>query len=197
VSQASERGYLVKGSMEYEDLNASDRGIVERQLNRRLRGDVMVAARCPYGIVEAIATSPLLPDGTPFPTLFWLTCPLFIRHVSRLESGEFREVLRRRLRDQPGFADALKRAERQYVMERESWADRLGGADRLRGHFTGREGVGGTVAGGLKCLHAHLAHFLAGGDNPVGAEIARMLDGIQISECGGDCEPFLRKDGRR
>jgi len=53
------------------------------------------------------------------------------------------------------------------------------------------------VSGGLKCLHAHLAHFLAGGDNPVGAEVARELEGIQERECAGDCMPFLREGRRR
>jgi hypothetical protein len=66
--------------------------LIEKQLNRPLRGEVRVAARCPYGEVEVIATAPLLPDGTPFPTLFWLTCPLLCRSVSGLESGDFREL---------------------------------------------------------------------------------------------------------
>jgi hypothetical protein len=179
--------------MEYDTLDEEDREIAERQLNRPLRGQVLIAARCPHGIVEVIATSPLLSDGTPFPTLFWLSCPLLQRAVSRLESGDFREILRRKLREQPDFAEKLRQAEREYILERESWAEEIGKLDEVQERFTGREGLGGTAAGGLKCLHAHLAHFLAGGGNPVGAEVAAVLVGMQESECDGDCGPYLRE----
>lgn len=181
----------------YESLKAGDRETVEKQLGRRLRGEVGVAARCPHGIVEVIATSPLIDGGTPFPTLYWLTCPLLQRAVSGLESEGFRKVLRRKALDIPGFAEELRQAEMDYTRERDRWAAELGAGDRIRGYFKGREGVGGTRAGGLKCLHAHLAHFLAGGNNPVGAEVLKALAGRQENECGGDCGPFLREEKRR
>lgn len=181
----------------YESLKAGDRETVERQLGRRLRGEVGVAARCPYGVVEVIATSPLLEGGTPFPTLYWLTCPLLQRAVSGLESGDFRKVLRRRALDTPGFTEALRQAEVDYIQERDRWAAELGMGDRVRSYFKDREGVGGTRAGGIKCLHAHLAHFLAGGSNPVGEEVLRALAGRQENDCQGDCGPFLREEMRR
>lgn len=180
--------------MEYEALDAEDRETAQRQLNRPLRGRVLLAARCPHGAVEVIATSPLLSDGTPFPTLFWLSCPLLQRAVSRLESGDFRKVLRRKLKEQPGFAARLRQAESEYIRERDSWAEEMGELDEVRAYLSGREGVGGTASGGLKCLHAHLAHFLADGNNPVGAEIAEVLKGVQERECDGDCGPFLREE---
>jgi len=181
----------------YESLKAEDREIVEKQLGRHLRGEVGVAARCPYGVVEVIATSPLIDGGTPFPTLYWLTCPLLQRAVSGLESGGFRKVLRRKALDIPGFAEELRRAELDYVEERNRWAADLGAGDRSRGYFKGREGVGGTRTGGMKCLHAHLAHFLAGRSNPVGAEVLKALAGKQENDCRGDCGPFLREEKRR
>ena len=181
----------------YEPLTAGDRDTAEKQLSRPLRGKVVVAARCPHGVVEVIATPPLLPDGTPFPTLFWLTCPLLQRSVSGLENGDFREVLRRRAREMPGFADALRQAEREYRGERDRWAAEMGVQGKMEEYFSGHDGVGGTVAGGLKCLHAHLAHFLVGGSNPVGAEVSKALAGRQESGCKGDCGPFLREENRR
>jgi hypothetical protein len=181
----------------YESLKAGDRETVERQLGRRLRGRVGVAARCPYGVVEVIATSPVLDGGTPFPTLFWLTCPLLQRAVSGLENGGFRDVLRRKALDIPGFAEALRQGEMDYADERDRWASELGAGDRIRTYFKGREGVGGTRAGGMKCLHAHLAHFLAGGNNPVGAEVLKALEGRHEKDCKGDCGPFLREEKRR
>jgi len=174
-------------------LDEKDRETVERQLNRRLRGKVLLAARCPHAVAEVIATSPLLPDGAPFPTLFWLTCPLLQRAVSRMENGGFREILRRKLKDTPGFAESLRRAEIDYMKERERWAEEMGVLEKVRGYFYGRSGIGGTATGGIKCLHAHLAHFLARGGNPVGAEVARAILGLQGNDCGGDCRPFLRR----
>jgi hypothetical protein len=183
--------------MECEPLGTEDKETAERQLGRVVRGDARVAARCPYGEVEVIATPPLLPDGTPFPTLYWLSCPLLQRNVSGLENGDFRGLLRRKLEEEPGFAEALRRAEGEYIAAREEWAGEMQVAEESRGYFSGREGIGGTVAGGLKCLHAHLAHYLAGGVNPVGEAVAEALDGLQERECAGDCGPFLREETRR
>ncbi len=181
----------------YEPLEYDERETVEKQLGRRLRGKVMVAARCPHGVVEVLATSPLLDGETPFPTLFWLTCPLLQRAVSGLESGDFREVLRRKARDVPGFAEALRQAEMDYVHEREQWAGETGENERVRKIFEDRRGIGGTVAGGMKCFHAHLAHYRAGGRNPVGAELHEKIQGLQEKNCEGDCGPFLRGKERR
>lgn len=178
--------------MEHEALTPEDRMAAEKQLGRPLRGEVLVASRCPHGVVEVIATSPLLPDGTPFPTLYWLTCPLLQRAVSRLESRGFREGLRRGMREDAEFGDGLRRAELDYAARREEWAERMGELERVRSCFAGRGGIGGTASGGLKCLHAHLAHFLASGGNPVGAEVARAVEETRTEECGGDCTPFLR-----
>jgi len=175
-------------------LSEEDRRLAESQLGRRLRGEVRVASRCPHGKVQVIATSPLLDDGTPFPTLFWLTCPLLQREVSRLENGDFREGLRERLSADRRMASALQSAEDDYRRLRQEWAERLGCGEKVRGLFSSRAGIGGTVAGGLKCLHAHLAHYLAGGDNPVGAMVYAEFGGLQGRECPGDCRPFL---GRR
>jgi hypothetical protein len=178
--------------MKYKELSSGDKITVESQLGRPVRGKVLAVSRCPYGQVEVIATPPLLPDGTPFPTLFWLTCPLLHREVSRLESGDFREVLRRKLMHEPGFKAALRDAEREYVEEREEWARGLGELEKLQDYFERRDGIGGTRAGGIKCLHAHLAQYLAKGKNPVGAEIDKELEDVQARKCEGDCGPFLK-----
>jgi hypothetical protein len=91
------------------------------------------------------------------------------------------------------FQGALNRAESEYIAEREKWADELGDMEVVRRCLNGREGIGGTVPGGVKCLHAHLAHYLAGGDNPVGEEVAAALHRLQKSDCMGDCGPFLKE----
>lgn len=180
--------------MRYESLSPDDRELVERQLGRELRGEVGVASRCLHGEVQVIATPPVLPDGTPFPTLYWLTCPLLRGRVSRLESRGFRRHLGRKLAEEPGFAASLRRAEEEYALERETWAEEMGELGRVREYFSHRGGIGGTKRGGIKCLHAHLAHYLSGGDNPVGAEVALALEGVVEGECGGDCGPFLKEE---
>jgi len=180
--------------MEYEVLSDEDRGVVERQLGRPLRGTVMLASRCPHRVAQVIVTMPLLENGTPFPTLYWLTCPLLRKEVSRLESGEYRHTLRRKIKENGAFAATLSLAESRYVAERERLAEKEGKLEEVREYLSGRDGIGGTVAGGLKCLHAHLAHYLAGGNNPVGAEVAQRLLGLQDGDCPGDCRFFLDKE---
>lgn len=172
-----------------EEPSEWDRLVLRDQLGRPLRGEVKVVSRCRFGKPRVIATPPLLPDGTPFPTLFWLTCPMLVKAVSRLETGDLRERLRGKLED-GDFAARLERAEREYAEERERWVEKEEQRERLRQIFAGRMGIGGTVRGGMKCLHAHLAHYLAGFDNPVGEEVFRELP---EDSCEGSCAPFLKE----
>jgi hypothetical protein len=181
--------------MKYDPLSESDRAGVQDQLGRELRGEVRVGSRCPFNKVEVIGTSPFIDGGTPFPTLFWLTCPLLQSRVSRLESLDFRQGLIRKLEEDQHFALALREAEREYCDERRLWAEEMG-AGEADACFSDRKGIGGTRSGGVKCLHAHLAHFLAGHDNPVGAEVAHALGDCQLEDCEGDCEPFTKRRAR-
>jgi uncharacterized protein len=117
-----------------------------------------VARRCHLGVPMVIENDPRLEDGSPFPTLFWLTCPVLIKRASRLESeGRMTELSEKLLRDD-AMRGRLEEAIEQYLGRRDSHevlpdagAPQGGGPDRV------------------KCLHAHLAHELADGPNPVGA----------------------------
>jgi exopolyphosphatase/guanosine-5'-triphosphate,3'-diphosphate pyrophosphatase len=111
-----------------------------------------------------IRNAPLDAGGAPFPTTYWLTCPDVGRAVAHIESmGEIARLNERAEADAT-FAEALRRAHDAY-------AD-----DRARDFADARDwgGVGGTRRG-VKCLHAHLAYHLAGGDDPVGAWVAREV----------------------
>ena len=68
------------------EASAADRGLIEAQIGRDVRGSVAVAARCRYGLPVIVRTAPLLPDGTPFPTLYWLACPAARVAVGRIVS---------------------------------------------------------------------------------------------------------------
>ena len=111
--------------------------------------------------------------GAPFPTTFWLTCPDAVRAVSRLEAEGWISRLNQRLEADPGFAEAVAHAHAEYARER--------ARDDPSAEWHG--GVGGTRKG-LKCLHAHYANHLAGGDDVVGAWVAGTVEPIHDERPG-------------
>ena len=146
-----------------EEVSAADRAVVAAQLGRMPRAMRAVAHRCPCGRPDVVETSPRLPDGTPFPTLYYLTCPRAGAAVGRLEAaGRMREMADR-LRAEPGLADRYRLAHETYLRRRRELGD--------------VPEIAGTSAGGMptrvKCLHALLAHALAAGPgvNPLGDEV--------------------------
>jgi hypothetical protein len=130
-------------------------------LGRAPRAAFDVVVRGPHGEPVVIRNAPLLDDGTPMPTRYWLVDPALSLTVSRLEStGGVRAA------EAAVDAADLRDAHERYAAERD--AALPGRHDGPRPHG----GVGGTKRG-VKCLHAHYAWFLAGGDDPVG----RWVDG--------------------
>jgi exopolyphosphatase/guanosine-5'-triphosphate,3'-diphosphate pyrophosphatase len=108
--------------------------------------------------------------GHPFPTIYWLTCPDAVKAVSRVES----EGWIARLGDDPAIVAGVEEAHRAYAAER---GEMVPGAERWGG-------VGGTRQG-IKCLHAHYAYRLAGGDDVVGRRTADRVEPIHRNEPGG------------
>jgi exopolyphosphatase/guanosine-5'-triphosphate,3'-diphosphate pyrophosphatase len=155
------------------ELRGSDLSLVAEQLGREPTIPFTVVARCPGGHPLVIRNAPLDAEGRPFPTLYWLTCPHAGRKVSRLESEGAIGRLNERRETDPAFAEAIDRAHRAYAAERDG--DRRGAGSR--------GGVGGTRVG-LKCLHAHYAHHLAGGDDEVGAWVAAQVEPIHAERQG-------------
>jgi hypothetical protein len=154
-----------------------DRGAVEAQIGRPPRSTVVVAARCHLGLPTVIVVPPLLDDGTPFPTLYWLTCPLASKRIGRLEADSGVKRAEHMLAADPDLAAAHESAMEQYTEARDRMVP-----DGYRGHRP-RGGVGGTGAG-VKCLHAHYAHTAAGNDNPVGAWTAGQIEPL---DCRHPC----------
>ena len=152
-----------------------DAGIVTRQLGRVPRGVWRVAARCSFGRPTAIATAPALPDGAPFPTLFYLTCPHLVECVGELESAGAVRAWRQRLATDPALAAELDAAASEY---RQARLAEGAGEDPAR-HL----GIAGVrEAADVKCLHAHVAARLAGIDDPIGREVLAAL----VRECEQD-----------
>lgn len=151
------------------EITAEDRAVVEAQLGRPMRGDSNVISRCPLHLPVVVQVPPVLSTGEPFPTLFWLTCPLAHKRIARIESeGGVREA-DARAREDAAFAAELTATHERYRKERDAL---------IEGEvaYVPRGGVGGS-SGGTKCLHAHYAHHRGRpGDNPLGAEVAEKIE---------------------
>ncbi|MEO1061706.1 MAG: DUF501 domain-containing protein [Actinomycetota bacterium] len=144
--------------------SAADRERVAELLGRAPMGAFDVVVRAFDGDPVVIRNGVLLDDGTPMPTRYWLVGDHERRAVGRLESTGG-------VRDAEAAVDPAELAatHRAYAAER----DALLPADHPGPRPSG--GVGGTERG-VKCLHAHYAHFLAGGDDPVGRWVQASLD---------------------
>ncbi len=116
------------------------------------------------GTPVVIRNAPHLFDGTPMPTLYWLTGPEQIRAIGRVESSGGVDAAEREVDPLE-----LQAAHDRYAAER----------SELLGNWVNGPVPSGGVAGtrrGVKCLHAHYAYLLAGGDDPVGRWVAEHLE---------------------
>jgi hypothetical protein len=146
-------------------VDPSDLDVVARQLGREPRGVLEIAYRCPNGEPGVVKTAPKLPDGTPFPTLYYLTHPVLTAAASRLESSGMMREMTERLTHDEDLAAAYRRAHESYLAERDAI-----------------EPLGTTFSGGgmpdrVKCLHVLIAHSLAKGPgvNPLGDQAVSVL----------------------
>lgn len=134
-------------------------------LGREPRGAFDVVVRDRDGAPMVIRNAPLLDDGTPMPTRYWLVDPVLVTRISRIEStGGVRAA------EAAVDAGELVRAHERYAAERDAVLPPDHAGPRPHG------GVGGTERG-VKCLHAHYAWYLAGGDDPVGRWVSERLAG--------------------
>ena len=149
----------------FDTPTAAEIAVVTQQLGRPARGVIGIAARCVCGNPTVVATNPRLPDGTPFPTLYYLSHPGATAAMSTLEATGVMPELTEMLAD-PDFAAAYLAAHESYLADRDS--------------ILVVDEVVGFSAGGMpervKCLHALAGHALAAGPgvNPIGdAALAR------------------------
>lgn len=144
--------------------------VVQAQIGRPLRAKSSVIHFCHLDMPVVVEVPPLLDTEEPFPTRYWLCCPLADRRIARLEAaGGVRDAEARVERD-ADFARALDRAHQRYAEERDALVPE-NALHRPRG------GVGG-VAKGVKCLHAHYADFVAGNENPVGQDVSNQVGSL-------------------
>jgi uncharacterized protein len=148
-------------------VSPTDRAVVAEQLGREPRAIRAVAHRCPCGNPDVVETSPRLPDGSPFPTLYYLTCPRAASAIGTLEASGLMSEMTDRLRADEELAAAYAAAHEAYLARR----DEIEPVAEIRG----------ISAGGMptrvKCLHVLVAHALAAGPgvNPLGDEALALL----------------------
>lgn len=158
-----------------EPLTPADAETVAAQLGREARGVAGVAWRCPCGRPGVLATLPRLPDGTPFPTTYYLTCPRATAACSTLEADGLMTEMNARLATDPELAAAYRAAHEAYLRDRSA----LGAVPE----------IDGISAGGMpervKCLHVLAAHALAAGPgvNPLGDETLARLGEFWARPC--------------
>jgi hypothetical protein len=146
-------------------VDPADLEAVARQLGREPRGVLEISYRCPNGEPGVVKTAPRLSDGTPFPTLYYLTHPALTAAASRLESAGLMREMTDRLGQDADLAAAYRRAHESYLAERDA-------VEPLGITFSG-----GGMPDRVKCLHVLMAHALAKGRgvNPFGDEALAML----------------------
>jgi hypothetical protein len=148
-------------------VSPQDVGAVSNQLGRPARGIASIAHRCRCGLPDVVETEPRLPDGTPFPTLFYVTCPRLASAIGRLEADGTMRTMTERLRVDHELATAYRKAHEQYLARREAI-----------GHVPEIDGISaGGMPDRVKCLHVLVGHSLAEGPgvNPLGDEALAAL----------------------
>jgi len=152
---------------------ADDRAAVAGLLGREPQAGFVVVVRDADGAPVVIRNEPLLDDGTPMPTRYWLVDPGLNRAIGRLEADGGVDRAEAEV-----DADDLSGAHARYAAERAAALP----PDHVGPRPSG--GVGGTRVG-VKCLHAHYAHLLAGGDDPVGRWVQERLSDAPAGGAGG------------
>lgn len=165
-----------------------DLQIVAEQLGRAPRGVLAVAYRTPDGVPAVVKTAPRLPDGTPFPTLYYLTDPRLTAEASRLESAGVMKEMTERLGREADLAAAYRAAHESYLAERDA-------IEPLGTDFSG-----GGMPERVKCLHVLMAHALAKGPgvNPLGDEAVALAaeHGLRGTAVPADWPVFERMEGK-
>ncbi len=160
-------------------LDDRERRVAGRMIGRPLRGDSAAAVRCAWGLPAVLRVDPRLRDGTPFPTTFWLACPIANQRVGRLEAEGAMVGLNDRLAADADLAAAYRAAHERYLAFRDSLGDPL----------PRRTDSAGGMPDRVKCLHALYGHHLATRDNPIGAWVADRNEPMPCPSPCVDTEP--------
>jgi uncharacterized protein len=167
----------------------ADVAAVAAQLGREPRAIHEIGHRCPCGNPDVVTTLPRLPNGTPFPTTYYLTCPRAASRIGTLEGSGLMKQMQDRLAEDPELAAAYAAAHDAYLAARDALAAGAG---------QDVPEIAGISAGGMpdrvKCLHVLAGQSLAQGRgvNPLGDEV---LDALGEWWATGPCVTVDAPDG--
>ena len=153
-------------------IESADEAAVAAQLGRAPRAIHEVGHRCPCGNPDVVTTEPRLPNGTPFPTTYYLTCPRAASLIGTLEGSGLMKEMQDRLVAEPALGEAYRAAHERYLEARSALAVDVGQSVPE---------IEGISAGGMpdrvKCLHVLAGQALAQGRgaNPLGDEVLDLL----------------------
>lgn len=160
----------------FDPASATDIATVSAQLGRPARNVIGIAARCVCGAPTVVATAPRLEDGTPFPTLYYLSHPAATAALSFLEATQVMNEYNQMLADDADLRDHYLAAHESFLADRS-----------LTGSVPEIAGISsGGMPSRVKCLHALAAHSLAAGPgvNPIGdLALQRAAWSPQVCEC--------------
>lgn len=157
----------------FMSVSQADLDIVAGQLGRAPRGVVDIAYRSPDGQPGVVKTAPRLEDGTPFPTLYYLTDPRLTAEASRLEVAHVMKWMTGRLEEDAALAEDYKKAHEYYLAKRNEIED------------LGTDFSGGCMPDRVKCLHVLIAYALAEGPD-------HFRLGTESVAMAADHDPALR-----
>ena len=153
----------------------NEKQTVEIQLDRKIRSNIDVVAKCHFNLPVVVDVPKNLDDGTPFPTMYWLTCPMYVKKVSTLESNGMVKDLDNQLVDNKKLNKLWRKRQKSYENERNKKYKNLSNTISPIG------GVGGTTKS-IKCLHSHLADELVSGENVIGKVVLESVGGCNCIE---------------
>lgn len=163
-------------------ISKQDLQYIEQQLGRKPQGIIEVTVRSKNGKPLVIKTKPVLvrsrkskvrSEKEIFPTLYYLVSRSVIEQVAKLESESFLSQMQEKVNTDNNFKTALLKAQEEYRNERNSLVDLPLSDSQKEALETGIGGVKDFTR--IKCLHCHLAHYLATKNNPVGEEVSKYI----------------------
>ncbi len=160
-----------------KNISNFDYKLIEKQLGRKPDNLLDVAKKCPFSYPAVLLVKPY-ENSVVFPTTYWLSCPYYVKEVSKMEDKGLIKDLTARLKDDKKFRKSLKRTHNRYAKNRLKYLETEVGdlADGIRDVIV-NSGVGGIIdKEGIKCLHTHLADYLVNGLNPVGELVFNKLN---------------------
>ena len=162
--------------MDQLSITGADIQILAAQLGRTPRGVRAVLTRCRDGYPEVVLNSPLLSAEEPFPTVYWLTCPLLVKEIAVLENEGWIARFQSMIEQDASSREAFAGAQAAYRESRKRMVTEIRALPAYAEEVLARVGIGGVAdLSKVKCLHAHYAHFLATGANPIGEKLHELI----------------------